>query len=66
MSWSTWLRNWELIELDLHSHYGVDVESGVLAERSSRWLTLRILGLLSEDTRLRRALYPEDKGPNNN
>ena len=57
-TWAEILHHWDLIELDLHDRFGVDVESGVLRERSGRWLRLRILGLLSADTRLWRAMNP--------
>lgn len=50
-----------MIEADLHDVYGVDVESGILRARSWRWLRTRIVGLLSCDSRLARALAPSDQ-----
>jgi len=41
--------------------YGIDVgEPGLLRERSWRWLRVRILGLISTDSRLARHLMPAD------
>lgn len=45
-SWSTILGAWPAVELDLQD-WGIDVESGVLAERSWRWLATRLQGLVS-------------------
>ena len=50
---------WELIEADMHERYGIDVESGVLDARTGRWLRARIIGLLGVESRLHRALFPE-------
>lgn len=50
-----------LIEADLHQVYGVDVESGVLRERTWRWLQLRILGLLSTESRMQRHFNPPEE-----
>jgi hypothetical protein len=36
---------------------------GLLRARSGRWLRTRILGLLSRESRLRRAIYPPEKVP---
>jgi hypothetical protein len=52
------LAEWPLIECDLHETYGVDVGSGILRDRSWRWLRVRILGLLSADSRLARRFAP--------
>jgi hypothetical protein len=41
--------------------YGIDVESGVLRDRSWRWLQIRILGLLSAESRLARHFEPPPK-----
>ncbi|WP_234485297.1 hypothetical protein [Streptomyces sp. MBT97] len=41
--------------------YGIDVESGVLAQRSWRWFQARVLGLLSTDSRLHRHLFPPEE-----
>lgn len=55
-SWSQILGHWAAIELDLDDR-GHDVESGILDRRSWRWLSLRILGLISTpSTRLYRCL----------
>ncbi|MFF6829647.1 hypothetical protein [Streptomyces longwoodensis] len=50
----------------MHSEYGVDVESGILRERTWRWLQARIFGLFSTESRLRRhfAPPPEDQPRN--
>ncbi|QJT07164.1 hypothetical protein G9272_32040 [Streptomyces asoensis] len=58
MSWPGLLAQWPLIEADLHQVYGIDVESGVLAQRTWRWLQLRILALLSTESRLQRHFAP--------
>ncbi|MEV5537459.1 hypothetical protein AB0L13_11415 [Saccharopolyspora shandongensis] len=50
-----------MIEADLHEVYGIDVEAGILRARSWRWLRTRIIGLLSCESRLARALAPPDK-----
>ncbi|WKU08556.1 hypothetical protein [Micromonospora sp. HUAS LYJ1] len=53
------LTHWLIVEADLHSEYGIDVDNrGLMRRRSWRWLEARILGLLSADTRLHRALAP--------
>ncbi|MCP3799740.1 hypothetical protein NLX83_10770 [Allokutzneria sp. A3M-2-11 16] len=52
-----------MIEADLHSVYGVDVESGILRARSWRWLRVRVVGLLSCESRLARALSPAKSSP---
>jgi hypothetical protein len=59
-TWADVLKFWALIEADLHERYGIDVDDrAVLRARSWRWLQVRILGLLSAETRLHRALFPE-------
>lgn len=56
-SWAEILDVWAFIELDLHDRLGVDVESGILVERSWRWLALRILdAVYTPGTRASRAL----------
>lgn len=40
------LARWDLVEADLHERYGIDVDNGILARRSWRWLRTRILALL--------------------
>ncbi|MBG0560729.1 hypothetical protein [Actinoplanes aureus] len=65
MSWLDLLTHWVHIEADLHERYGVDVEDrAVMRSRSWRWLQTRIVGLLSVESRLRRALKldQEDDG----
>lgn len=48
-----------IVEADLHSEYGIDVEDrALMGARSWRWLRVRIQGLLAADTRLQRALAP--------
>lgn len=50
------LHHWSAIELDLHD-LGVDIESGVLRERSWRWLRLRITEFAADPhSRLHKAL----------
>lgn len=61
MRWPKLLRQWDLIEADFQSHYGIDLSGGVLKDRSWRWLRTRILGLLSADTRLYRKFAPKPK-----
>ena len=39
-TWEDILHRWALLELDLQDR-GIDIESGVLHERSYRWLQLR-------------------------
>ncbi|RLU85936.1 hypothetical protein CTZ27_26335 [Streptomyces griseocarneus] len=59
MTWAQILEAWPLVEADLHEVYGIDVGApGLLRGRSWRWLRLRILGLLSAESRLARALTP--------
>ncbi|NKR96218.1 hypothetical protein GS473_04520 [Rhodococcus hoagii] len=54
--WTHVLVHWADIELDLADR-GIDIESGILRERSWRWLELRIAGLAATPTtRLHRAL----------
>lgn len=52
------LAQWPLIEADLHSEYGIDASSGILRDRSWRWLKVRVWGLLSAETRLYRHFAP--------
>lgn len=45
----------------MHSEYGVDLgDRALLRARTWRWLRVRIVGLLSADTRLARAFTPDD------
>ncbi|MEU8950894.1 hypothetical protein [Streptomyces sp. NPDC048489] len=64
MKWSQILDEWPLVEADLHEVYGIDVGApGLLESRSWRWLRMRILGLLSADSRLQRHFSPPDDTP---
>lgn len=54
------LTHWVAIENDLQDR-GIDLDDPVIRTRSGRWLRTRILGLLSADTRLARALAPESQ-----
>ncbi|WP_199219509.1 hypothetical protein [Corynebacterium liangguodongii] len=56
VEWSWLLDQWALIECDLHEKFGVDVESGILRERTWRWLNLRINDLITQPSRLRTAV----------
>ncbi|WP_203236957.1 DUF7426 family protein [Nocardia panacis] len=59
LSWREVLSCWTEIELDMHSVFGIDVNSGVLHERPWRWLEVRIRDLASTPgTRLHRAILP--------
>ncbi|MFE6683925.1 hypothetical protein [Streptomyces sp. NPDC057729] len=42
----------------MHQVYGIDASSGVLRERSWRWLRARIIGLLSTECRINRHFSP--------
>ena len=49
--------HWDAVETDLHEHYGIDLEDRkLLRTRSWRWLRLRILGLLTVESRLSTAM----------
>ncbi|HYF71190.1 MAG TPA: hypothetical protein VD864_00135 [Nocardioides sp.] len=62
-TWGDVLERWALIECDLHDVYGVDVgDEAVMTGRTWPWLRLRILGLLTTDCRLSRALMPRPAG----
>ncbi|AYF30605.1 hypothetical protein CSH63_24805 [Micromonospora tulbaghiae] len=59
VTWAQILTHWVLVECDLQDA-GVDVgDPDLMRSRSWRWLEVRILGLLSADTRLSRALKPD-------
>ena len=52
-----------MIEADMAERYRIDVEEpGLLDARSARWLRVRILGLLSVESRLRAELFPAQTG----
>lgn len=62
MTWARLLTHWPLIEADLHERYQLDVgDRELLRSRSWRWLRVRILGLLSTDSRLARQLAPPEE-----
>lgn len=65
LTWAKILTLWPLVEQDLHQVYGIDVEEpGLLRARSWRWLSTRILGLLTvESSRLRTVLIPRKEPP---
>jgi hypothetical protein len=61
MTFLPWHRIWahlDEIEADLHSEFGVDLSSGILRQRTARWLRVHVEQLLTIDSRLRRALQP--------
>ncbi|QIS18528.1 DUF7426 family protein [Nocardia terpenica] len=59
LSWREILSRWRELELDLHTVFGVDVNSGVLHERPWRWLEVRIRDIANTPgTRLHRAIFP--------
>lgn len=56
LPWRNILAAWASIELDFQD-WGIDLESGILKERSWRWLHTRIMGLIAKpESRLHRAL----------
>ncbi|WP_280273373.1 DUF7426 family protein [Nocardia wallacei] len=58
MPWRDVFACWTQIELDMHSVFGVDLNSGVLHERPWRWLEMRIRDLaVMPGTRLHRAIF---------
>jgi len=62
VSWGEILGHWELIEADLHQHYQIDADDrDLMRSRSWRWLQARIVGLLSIESRLQRALSPDEQ-----
>jgi hypothetical protein len=63
IGWKDILGFWNLIEADMNERYGIDVGSpDLLGRRSARWLRVRILGLMSVDSRLRAAVFPPQEG----
>lgn len=65
--WSRIMHRWSLVEQDLHQYYGIDLgDEELLRARSWRWLSARVVGLLSVErgpfgdggSRLQRALRP--------
>ncbi|PSJ29916.1 hypothetical protein B7P34_04780 [Streptosporangium nondiastaticum] len=64
MTWAQILSEWPLVEADLHEVYGIDLgDERLLRSRSWRWLRLRILALLSAESRLARVLTPPPDSP---
>ncbi|MCZ7376551.1 hypothetical protein O3438_16750 [Micromonospora sp. WMMC250] len=60
MGWDDLLTRWDLIEADLQDR-GVDIgDRALMAARPWRWLRVRIVGLLRADTRIGRALAPDE------
>lgn len=55
VQWVDILNAWGAVECDLQDK-GIDVESGILHQRTWRWLNMRILDLINQPSRLRRAL----------
>ncbi len=41
------VKYWSLIEADLHQFYRIDIQSGILRQRSYKWLIVRIRSLLA-------------------
>lgn len=51
--WSLILEHWADIECDLHEKFNIDAESGILRQRTWRWLHLRITDLTRQPSRLK-------------
>lgn len=45
----------------MHEHYGVDLSSGIMDQRSWRWFKVRMFGLLSTEGRLSRHFFPPEE-----
>lgn len=56
VSWETILTHLPQTFVDLHFFYGIDVESGILHERSWGWLETRIVSLINKNGQLRDSL----------
>lgn len=56
VGWQRVLDNWTAVENDLHERFGIDVESGILHQRTWRWMRIRINDLIDQPSRLRKAL----------
>lgn len=52
--------HWRHIEADLHQFYGIDLDDPDRRPRSWRWLKVRIIGLVAVESRIARALAPDD------
>lgn len=63
MEWPQLLKQWSLIEADLHSEYGIDLDEPAAQERTWRWLRVRILGLLTAPTPTRLSLALQPRKP---
>jgi len=64
LTWLDLFERWSLVDADLHAEFGVDIwDEALLTSRPWPWLRNRVLGLLSADTRLRRALTPTPPPP---
>lgn len=49
-----------IIELDFQEVWGIDMrEPGFFTSRSFHWFRLRVIGLLSTESRLQRVLLPQ-------
>lgn len=56
LTWPDILGEWASIELDFQD-WNIDLESGILCERSWRWMYSRLIGLIENpESRLRKAL----------
>jgi hypothetical protein len=53
----------DLIDADLHSEYGIDTGSGILDDRTWSWFRIRVLNLLTCESRIQRKLAPPEKKP---
>ena len=57
ITWSEILENWASLEADFHSEFDIDLESGVMRERTWRWFQVRMSALLNDPTsRLARSM----------
>lgn len=63
ITWADIFDRWNLVEVDLHQTYGIDLGTpGLLKARTGHWLRVRVIGLLSEPrTRLYRMLRARDE-----
>lgn len=62
LGWLDFLSNWRLVELDFQEFYSIDLGTpGLMRARSWRWLSLRLIGLLSMEGRVQRVLRPTEQ-----
>lgn len=55
------MAHWDLVVLDLHEVYGLDVyDRELLRSRPWRWLQVHMVGLLSTECRVQRVLNPTE------